>query len=128
MRKEEKIMVKKLLLMPLSQECAVILEKSARDLSDDDLKRLKPLSHYNFWLSKAREAAFEANHYYKMLSSSLSLAMYEDIEHCMNAKLQLMDLYYERAMAYKETRKEKRQEKSADPVVLPVNNAAEQSA
>lgn len=58
------------------------------------------ITHYNFWLTRAREEAFEASRYERLLREAMPYEDVKGLERYLAAKLKLVHLYVYRADKY----------------------------
>lgn len=124
-------LAKTILAKKVTPEEAVLLARTDKNISDEELKMVIPLSHYNYWLNKARETALELKRYAMGLSNDVSPLKRQDLIFNIRSKAQTIYIYYLKAVAcykvYKYFRK-KNNPAIDKPVVLPVPDKSAQSA
>lgn len=94
------LLAKSILRKTLKIEEIALINRNPKNLSDSDIKFLIPLSHYNHWLTMAKETSVEICKYASGLDMDISKSMRHDLTYYINNKAQDMHLYYQRAMYY----------------------------
>ena len=94
------LLAKSILRKKLKIEEIALINRNPRNLFDSDIKFLIPLSHYNHWLTMAKETSVEICKYASGLDMDISKNMRHDLTYNINSKAKSMRFYYQRAMYY----------------------------